>query len=103
MAAPVELVWTPLDHAHILDISGGGLQLQTSNGGLAAGDHVSLEFRFDGREYRLRAQVTWARRGQFGRATRAGLEFDDMQEGEREALVRDIYRAQLAAARLRHR
>ena len=90
-----------MDRARLLDISGGGVQLQARTEALAAGDQVSLEFRFGGQDYRLTAVVMWARRAQFANAWRAGLRFEGMPDAERESLVREIYRAQRGGAGFR--
>jgi hypothetical protein len=96
-------MWAPLDRARILDISGTGMQLQAWDAELRAGDQVLVAFPFGGRDYRLSTEVMWARRSQFGGATRVGLRFQDIDERERELLVRAIYRAQRSAGRVRRR
>ncbi len=98
-----EKKWLPLDRPRILDLSGSGMQLQARNTEVTTGDHVVVAFPFGGNSYRLATEVMWARRSQFGAATRLGLRFEGMDERQREGLVREIYRAQRSAGKLRRR
>ena len=98
-----EVPWAPLDRARILDISGTGVQLQARSAELAVGDRVILAFPFGGQHYRFETEVMWARRSQFGAGTRVGLRFEGISERDRDALVREIYRAQRGAGKLRRR